>query len=233
MTSPGFSRFIPLQALEINIKDHRNGKTSWYRIIDYLRKLTNQKDTSNTQTNIDNFKLAMKIMFEVGWEADGLLKERSKLDFYFSIKKNFGFESYLDSIELGSRVHMTKLRLSAHCLPVEILRYSKQYPNREDRTCNICEMNVLGDENHYLLDCTNRRMADARSSFLGCIKSLCPQLSGFDNKNIIKYCFSMKDKTTVEPTAKFAKEIYETYRKEEKLPPLKIMCLKKIGMLRR
>ena len=94
-------------------------------------------------------------------------------------------------------------------------------------------MNVLGDENHYLLYCTNRKMADVRSSFLECIKTLSPQLSGFDNQNVIKYCFSMKDKTTQEPTAKFARELYETYRKEEKLPPLKIMCLKKIGMLRR
>ena len=117
---------------------------------------------------------------------------------------------------------MTKLRLSAHCLPVEILRYNKHYPNREYRTCNICELNVLGDENHYLLDCTNRRMADVRSSFLKYIKMLSPQLSGFDNKNIIKYCFSMKDKIIQEPTANFAREIYESYKKEEKLPPLKI-----------
>ena len=128
---------------------------------------------------------------------------------------------------------MTKLRLSAHCLPVEILRYNKQYPNREDRTCNICELNVLGDESHYLLTCTNRRMADIRSTFLENIKRLCPQLSRFDNKNIMKYCFSMKDKTIQEPTANFARELYESYKKEEKLPPLKIMCLERIGNLRR
>ena len=83
------------------------------------------------------------------------------------------------------------------------------------------------------LTCTNRRMADVRSKFLEHIKKLCPQLSGFDNKNTVKYCFSMKDKIIQEPTANFAREIYESYKKEEKLPPLKIMCLKKIGMLRR
>ena len=114
---------------------------------------------------------------------------------------------------------MTKLRLSAHCLPGEILRYNKQYPNREDRTCNICKLNVLGDENHYLSTCTNRRMADVRSKFLEHTKRLCPQLSGFDNKNIIKYCFSMKDKMLQEPTANFAMEIYESYKKRRKTSP--------------
>ena len=171
-------------------------------------------------------------MFEVTWEADGLLKERSKLVFYFSIKKNFGFEKYLDSIELGSRVHLTKLRLSAHCLPVEILRYNKKFPNREDRTCNICELNVLGDEKHYLLHCINKKIADVRSKFFQSIKILCPQLAGFDNKNIIDYCFSMKDTLIQEPTAIFAKELYESYKKEEKLPPLKILCLKRMKVLR-
>ena len=133
------------EALRINIEDHEKGKTSWCKIIEYLRKLTSQEGAINTPITIDNFKAAMKMMFQVSWEAEGLLKERSKLDFYFSLKKTFGFEDYLDNIELSARIHVTKLRLSAHCLPVEILRYNKQYSNREDRTCNICELNVLGD----------------------------------------------------------------------------------------
>ena len=54
------------EALKINLKHHRNCKTSCFKIIDYLRKLTNQEDNNNTQTNIDNFKLAMKLMFQVG-----------------------------------------------------------------------------------------------------------------------------------------------------------------------
>ena len=137
------------------------------------------------------------------------------------------------NIELNARIHVTKLRLSAHCLPVEILRYSKQYPNREDRTCNICVLNVLGDENHYFLDCKNRRIADVRSTFLESVKRLCPQLSNFDNNNLIKYCFSLKDNLIQEPTTTFATELYESYKKEEKLPPLKIMCLKRIFYLRR
>jgi hypothetical protein len=220
------------EALKLNIEDHMRGKTSWFKLIDYLRKLTNQVDTNNTQNVIENFKKAIKVVFEITWEADGLLKERSKLDFYFSIKKNFGFEKYLDSIELGSRVHVTKLRLSAHCLPVEVLRYNKEFPNREDRTCNICELNVLGDEKHYLLDCTNKKMVDVRSKFFKSIKIICPQLAGFDNKNIVDYCLSMKDKLIQEPTAIFVKELYESYKKEERLPPLKILCLKRMKVLR-
>ena len=221
------------EALKINIDDYKKGKNTWFRIIAYLQQLTDQKGTEFTKNCIDTFKLSMKILFDVGWEADAFLKDRSKLDFYFSLKKNFGFENYLDSLELGARIHVTKLRLSAHCLPVEILRYDKKYPDREDRTCNICELNVLGDENHYLTKCNNKSMADVRSSFFETIKLLCPQLATFNNENIIKYCLCMKDALIQEPTAFFVKKVYETYKHEEKLPPLKILCLRRLGALRK
>ncbi len=183
--------------------------------------------------DIQNFKLRIKAVFDVSWEAEAFLKDRSKLDFYFSLKKTFGFEKYLDNLDLSARVHVTKLRLSGHCLPVEILRYNKKYPNREDRTCNICELNVLGDEKHYLNSCKNKRMTDVRSSFLESIKQTCPQLALFRNEDIVTYCLCMKDESIQEPTANFIKQLYTTYKEEVKLPPLKIICLKRMQKLRR
>ena len=48
------------------------------------------------------------------------------------------------------------------------------------------------------------------------------QLFIFHPKNDkMKYCFSMKDKIIQEPTANFARELYESYKKEEKLPHLR------------
>ena len=167
------------------------------------------------------------------WETEAFLKDRSKLDFYFEHKKNFGYEGYLDSLGLSARVHVTKLRLSGHCFPVETLRYNKNYPNREDRTCNICELGVLGDEKHYLHECKNRRLADVRSEFFKQIKEICPQLAFFKDEDIITYCICMKDESIQEQTALFVKKLYITYKEEHKLPPLQIICLRHMGRLRK
>ena len=146
---------------------------------------------------------------------------------------SISLEKYLDALDLSARIHVTKIRLSSHRLPVEVLRYNKNYPDRKDRTCNICESNVLGDENHFLLHCKNRRMADVRSSFFESIKMICPQLKKFNDENIVKYCLCMKDQQIQEPTSSFVKKLYETYRGEERVPPLKILCLRRLGMLRK
>ncbi len=221
------------EALKINIEDHTKGKKSWLKIIEFLKKVTGADYTGNILKDTQNFKLRIKAFFDVSWEAEAFLKDRSKLDFYFSLKKTFGYEKYLDNLDLSARVHVTKLRLSGHCLPVEILRYNKKYPNREDRTCNICELNVLGDEKHYLNSCKNKRMTDVRSIFLESIKQTCPQLALFKNEDIITYCLCMKDELIQEPTAIFIKQLYATYKEEVKLPPLKIICLKRMRKLRR
>ena len=220
------------EALQINIEDHQKGKNSWCKTIEYLKKYTGITSTEDTPKTIKDFKLALKLIFDVWWECE-TLKDRSKLDFYFSLKRTFGFEKYLDALDLSARIHVTKIRLSSHRLPVEVLRYNKNYPDRKDRTCNICELNELGDENHFLLHCKNRRMTDVRSSFFESIKITCPQLKIFNDENIIKYCLCMKDQLLQEPTSSFVKKLYETYRREERVPPLKILCLRRLGMLRK
>ena len=218
----------------MSVEDHNKGRRSWFRIIDYLQKLTGVTCTDgNINRATIKFKESIRCAFGVWWETEAFLRGRSKLDFYFSIKKTFGYEKYLDSLGLSDRIHITKLRLSGHCLPVEILRYNKKYPNREDRTCNICELNEVGDEKHYLYKCRNGAVADVRSNFFKSIKETCPQLAYFKDEDIITYCISMKDESIQEPTALFVKELYNTYKGEEKLPPLQIICLRHMGKLRK
>ena len=217
------------EAVKTNMTNHNENKMTWYKIIDYFLRLTNI-DTQNISTATSRFKESTKILFNIWWENEKK-KDRTKLDFYFSIKRNFGFEKYLDNIRLQNRIPITKLRLSCHCLPVEVLRYTGVI--REKRTCNICAMKKVGDEKHYLLECNNKGMADARTKFIANVQKICPQMKNFSSENIMKYCISMKDERIQEMTASFVHDLYNQYKKEVKLPPLKILCLRYMNQLRR
>ena len=208
------------------------GHSNWYKIIDFFQKLTAPTKTDDKKATY-LFKQSMEIMFNLWWK-DETEREGSKLDFYFSIKKSFGFEKYLDKIPYSARTAITKLRLSCHCLPVEVLRYNKNKNKieRKDRTCNICTMNKVGDEKHYLTECQNKGLVDIRQKFILEMKKTCPQMKFFSDENIVDYCISMKDENTQESTAKFVHDLISQYKKEDKVPPLSILCLRFMRKIR-
>ena len=172
----------------------------------------------------------MKIMFQIWWKSE-TNKDRTKLDFYFSIKKNFGYEKYLDIEDRNARIATSKLRLSCHCLPIEVLRYYGT--DRIDRTCNICSQNKIGDEKHYLTECGNQGMADIRTKLISDIKETCPQMTNFSIQNIMTYCVSMSDEKIHVITSKFISNLLKQYKKEDSVPPLRIMCLRYMGKIRK
>ena len=51
------------------------------------------------------------------------------------------------------RQAVTKLRISAHRLPVETGRYNNVPYN--DRLCKHCGINEIGNEYHFLMSCRN------------------------------------------------------------------------------
>ena len=75
------------ESLKMNIENHNKGKSTWYKIIDYLLRLVNF-DNQKSDNTINTFKRHLEILFELWWKNE-TEKERSKLDFYFSLKKNF------------------------------------------------------------------------------------------------------------------------------------------------
>ena len=54
-------------------------------------------------------------------------------------------------IQNNIRKHISRIRLSSHCLNVEIGRY--QYKNRQDRLCESCTTQQIEDEFHFVLQC--------------------------------------------------------------------------------
>ena len=149
--------------------------------------------------------------------------DSTKYDFFYKYKKNYNFEKYLDQIPKHIRLYVTRLRTSSHNLPVEVMRYTKPKPIREDRKCKICDLDKVGDEAHYLLHCTNASLLEIRKEFLATIRSNLLQLESFSNENIIDYGMIMNDSSLQEPMALFVKQILckfkeETLENKSKMP---------------
>ena len=96
----------------------------------------------------------LKCSFREYWES--CINTSQKLEFYSDLKSKFNKECYLDSvIKYADRTNITRLRISAHRLEIELGRYN-QTP-RDDRICSWCNI-VLGsstieNEDHFLNHC--------------------------------------------------------------------------------
>ena len=68
------------------------------------------------------------------------------------------------NLNFENRKIVCKFRLSNHKLPIEELRYDNI--KRVERLCPICDLKVIGDENHYMLWCPNNTIQEARDNFI-------------------------------------------------------------------
>ena len=72
---------------------------------------------------------------------------------YRIFKKSFKLEKYLTLLDSNDRITLCKFRCGNHKLPIMTGRY--QDIERQDRLCNLCLNQQLGDEYHYLFECTS------------------------------------------------------------------------------
>ena len=223
------------EALETNKRLFQRKKDSWMKIIHFLLKVTDlygaKLPTSNQEQDcfIKMFKEKLNFCFETWWKNE--INTSPKLDFYSSLKKHFRFESYLDNLDRDIRLNVTRLRISSHCLPVEVLRYQKKKLERAERMCDICNTPGIGDEKHYLSDCSNRKIREIRKNFHAEITPKVPQLIHFSSYEFMKYCLTMADETIQIHTGIFVKKLLRTYKEEKTVPPLYKLCTKALSKM--
>ena len=81
-------------------------------------------------------------------------ENQGKLKTFKKFETNLNFEEYLNEISnIKHRQAVTKLRISSHRLSVESGRYNN-IPF-DERTCKLCNLNEVGNEQHYLMQCSN------------------------------------------------------------------------------
>ena len=82
-------------------------------------------------------------------------RNTNKLRFYKTLKGSFSREPYIDLVPNRSqRSWLSRLRISAHHLGVEIGRYTRPITPLENRTCNYCKSGEIDHESHFLTKCS-------------------------------------------------------------------------------
>ena len=97
---------------------------------------------------------SLKTDFKNHWLAE--INNSNKLKFYAKLKSDFTKEHYLDNIQnFYDRASLSKIRISAHRLEIEVGRHNK-IP-RDERKCTWCDLNMsvitVEDEPHFLQHC--------------------------------------------------------------------------------
>jgi len=112
-------------------------------------------------------------------------------------KTDFKFEEYFNILDEQNSLLSCKFRTTNHKLPIEKGRWSN-IP-RENRYCELCQNNQIGDEYHYIFECTN--LSEKRNSLLP--KHL------IERPNIIKFknLMTSKRKPILQKLCKFIRYI--------------------------
>jgi exonuclease III len=192
---------------------------SWYRICNTLVakfKLPEGNEAARkSQTNriIVDLKKDLRKSY-----VDHFLQEIrkfSKLELYCSLKKSYEAERYL--YEITNRQHraaLTKLRLSAHHLPIERLRRQSN-TDRMKRYCITCDQKALGDEKHVLLECSNPALVKLRFSVLCKLNHLYTSFGTLPMNTQLLFMLMGHDKTMTSICSEFMEEVLKVYPHEK------------------
>ena len=168
--------------VSLAFQEQKLNNLSWYN---FMNLLTNRIYGPTIGSNITNPNIRisrhitnwLSTEFKAIWSRS--LEFYPKLEFYYSLKKEFGLDHYLGLSNFNARKALSMLRTSAHKLRIETGRYAGL--DRCDRICSFCNNNqikVTEDEAHYLFDCP--QYSEQRKKLL-------------INRNRLKMCFSMRD----------------------------------------
>jgi hypothetical protein len=79
---------------------------------------------------------------------------------YKIIKTELNFENYLLKLDFNLRVSLCRFR----CCNVRMPRNCSKFNKNNVEICNLCNLNLIGDEFHYLFVCS--AFKDERVTFL-------------------------------------------------------------------
>ena len=102
-------------------------------------------------------------------------------------------------------LNFTKLRISSHRLPVESGRYNNIPFDK--RTGKLCNLNEVGNGQHYLMQCSNTLLKEIRYSFIQKLHQINSSFSLFNDQDLFLYIISMKDRSITKLVAKLCYDI--------------------------
>ena len=106
-------------------------------------------DVQNIEAFCKSVTTRLQCQFVQNWNND--IYNSQKCLNYRLFKTTFTFENYITELSLKSVITLAKFRTTNHKLPIEKGRWENTARNQ--RFCNLCNINALGDEYHVLLEC--------------------------------------------------------------------------------
>ena len=112
-----------------------------------------------------------------------------------TFKLNLSYEKYLNfHPDFHKRKSITKLRISAHRLEIELGRYqikNKRKIEAKERLCQICQTNEVEDEKHLLLSCP--KYDSHRKIMLKKLFDIFPDLSTLNKDELFHFIMKCDD----------------------------------------
>ena len=99
-------------------------------------------------------KLNLRDIFIQNWFSQ--IENSSRCEFYGVFKREFKLESYLLNLSPYEREVLTKSRCCNLKLPIETGRW-ESIP-RDNRLCQLCNLQNIGNEYNYLFECNTVKM---------------------------------------------------------------------------
>ena len=136
----------------------------------------------------------------------GIVKWTAMSYFYFynyrMFKHNFQYEDYLNTLPHTSANLFMKFRLLNHKLPIQKGRFLGI--ERNERLCQKCNINEIGDEFHYIFKCPF--FTNSRRQFLK------PYFWKYPNTLKFSALFNSSNKTILKNLVAFIRIILQTFK---------------------
>ena len=143
-----------------------SGVDCWQSRVESMKDLLDLPRISYSRNSGQKTSRLLQNKFDVFWREQVLAtrpgpdgQQHNKLEVFASFKCYFGLEPYIELVRnRNQRCHLSRLRLSAHQLGCEVLRYRRPPVPREERYCAYCPAGPGGSravdtEAHCLTRC--------------------------------------------------------------------------------
>ena len=94
-------------------------------------------------------RLRLECQFVQKWKSD--VFNSPKCFIYRIFKTDLAFEKYIIELSMKAYIDLAKFRTTNNRLPIEKGWWNNT--ERNERYCNLCNTNLIGDEFHYLFEC--------------------------------------------------------------------------------
>ena len=133
-----------------------NFQSEWTNHVHKILIETGRPDIWINQDNLEQQQLSklkqytkQTLIQQYRHNCHTLLLNSSKGRNYSLFKENILLENYLLKLSRNECINLIKFRTATHHLPIETGRW--EGIEIEDRKCQLCNKNDIGDEFHYLL----------------------------------------------------------------------------------